>query len=266
MNCEDIADLTPKYLSGELDRARAAAFDAHLKGCPECFYDLAQQARAEAAWHETALLEHSVIPAVDWSRVEQLVPEPAPPVAIQPVVRKHMPRARVIAVMSAAAALSLAVLGYLIVMGPEVAKVYANAARDHRQEIIEQHSRKWVKDPGPIAAMAERRGIPGATVLALAAQGYRLERGRLCLLGTRIFLHLVYSKDGSEFSVYLRASNGDPLPGAVLETSNGKPLHFCDENGEHVAGVESPRLMLVVVNHQSTDAALAFARFASTVL
>jgi len=267
MNCQDVAGLTPRYLSGELDRVRASDFDTHLKECPLCFYELARQARAEAALHESALGEVTGCPTFDWSDRGRFAEELS--LAEQPAApaqRRCMPRAWVIAVMGAAAVLLLAALGYRLLMGPAVAKVYANAARDHQQELVKQHSRKWVTDPAKIAAMAERRGIRGATVLALASQGYRLERARLCLLGTRIFLHLVYSKDGSEFSVYLREGNGDPLPGAVREMSNGKPLHFCDEASEHVAAVESPRLMLVVVNNQSADAALAFARFASTVL
>jgi len=265
MNCQDVASLTTRYLSGELDRVRASDFDTHLKDCPGCFYELARYARAEAASHESALGEVTGVPSVDWGSRDHFAEELASVNRRDGRQHKPMPRLRVIAVMGAAAVLLVVALGYRVLMGPGVTRVYANAARDHQQEVVGQHSRKWLSDPRDIVALAERRGIPGTAVLALASQGYQLERGRLCLLGTRVFVHLVYSKGGSDFSVYLRAGNGDVLPGAIQESVNGKRLHFCDERGEHVAAVESPQLMMVVVNHQSADAALDFARFASSV-
>ncbi len=50
----------------------------------------------------------------------------------------------------------------------------------------------------------EARAYPASAIAALGTTGYRLERARLCFLKKQIFLHLVYTKDGSQFSVYLR--------------------------------------------------------------
>ena len=237
MTCTELAELSPSYLSGELDNRRAAILDAHLKTCPGCFEELQRQARGRAAGRSR-----------------------------QAGVRPHRPRPWVIAVMSAAAMFLLAVLGSLVLMGPQGGRVYAAAARDHRLEIAEQQPRRWVAGPAQIAAMAERRGVPGSAVLALSAQGYHLERGRLCFVGPRVFVHLVYSGDGHEFSVYLRGRGTGALPGAIRETVNSAPLRVADEGIQHVASVETSRLTVLIVDDQSADAALRFARFASTVL
>jgi anti-sigma factor RsiW len=235
--CMELAELSPLYLSGELDSRRAAALDAHLKRCPRCFEELRRQAQLSAARRER-----------------------------QTGVRPHRPRPWVLAVASATAMFLLAALGSLVLMGPQLGRVYASAAQDHRREIGERQPRRWVSGPAQIAALAERRGVPGSAVLALSAQGYHLDRGRLCFVGRRVFVHLVYSGDGHEFSVYLRGRGTDPLPGAIRETVNGALLRVADEGSQHVASVETSRLTVLIVVDQSPDAALRFARFASTVL
>lgn len=235
--CQDLAELSPLYLSGELDNRRAAILDAHLKKCPECLEELRRKAQMSAPGNKSLA-----------------------------GLRPHRPRPWVIAVMSAAAMFLLAALGSLVLMGAQGGHVYAAAARDHRREIGERQPRRWVANPAKIAALAERGGVPGSAALALSAQGYHLERGRLCFVGRRVFVHLVYSVDGHEFSVYLRRRVTDPLPGAIRETVNGAPLRVADEGSQHVASVQTSRLTVLIVDDQSPDAALRFARFASTVL
>ena len=264
MNCTDIATLAPLYLSGELDRTRATAFDTHLKTCPQCFAELARQARLDAALGESMLSEGVDAAAIDRRVRERIAAESA--AKVQPTPPKQAPRRWVIAVMGAAAVLLLTALGYRLLMGPEVVRVYAEAARDHRREVVEQQPRKWVSDPAQITATAEQRGVPRSVVLALAGQGYHLERGRLCFVGRRVFVHLVYSSAGHEFSVYLRQRNAEALPGAIRETANDNPLRVSNEGSQYVASVETARLTVLVVNDQSAGAALDFARFASTVL
>ena len=70
MNCPDISELAPLYLAGELDRPRAAQFDAHLKTCPECFRELETQSRLDVRLREVLLAEE-----VDVVRVNRRVRE-----------------------------------------------------------------------------------------------------------------------------------------------------------------------------------------------
>ncbi|HEX5229732.1 MAG TPA: hypothetical protein VFW44_18595 [Bryobacteraceae bacterium] len=82
--------------------------------------------------------------------------------------------------------------------------VCSAAVLDHQREIVQGEPREWLTDLTAIQALAQKQNVAGSEVIALQNTGYRLERARLCLLQKQIFLHLVYSRDGHEFSVYLR--------------------------------------------------------------
>jgi hypothetical protein len=74
----------------------------------------------------------------------------------------------------------------------------------------------------------------------------------LCFLRKQIYLHLVYTKDGSEYSVYLRPRSSEPLGDAVREAKVGP---------EDTAYFRSHRLtaVFVALQPQAPDV-LAFAR------
>lgn len=264
MTCDEIAGLAPLYITGELDARLSAEFDAHLKTCPACMRELERQARLDARLREVVLAEESNATRVD-RRVRELIAaesEGKPLPQLQPG-----PRRWAVAVIGVAAVtLVLAAVGYRTLPGQQVVRVYADAARDHRIEIVQQQPRPWLTDPAQIAALAEQQGIAPSAVSALASGGYHLNRAKLCFLDHRIFLHLVFSDGVQEFSVYLRQRDAKALPGPVREIANGKPLCTSDLDNEHVASIETPYLTALVVTDRSSDAALNFARFASAVL
>jgi hypothetical protein len=125
------------------------------------------------------------------------------------------------------------------------------AVQDHQREIVNGEPRHWLTDLSAIQLMAERQGVPGAALAALAKTSYRLERARLCFLQKRIYLHLVYSKDGAEYSVYLRPRINDPA--------------FSDSvrSADHVAYFETPSLTAVFVGRADAQ---AFAQAGAAVL
>jgi hypothetical protein len=82
------------------------------------------------------------------------------------------------------------------------------AAQDHQTEIVKGEPRKWLSDPAAIQSLADKQHVPVSAIAALATTGYRLERGRLCFLKKQIYLHLVYSGNGREYSVYLHPAAG----------------------------------------------------------
>jgi len=263
MNCGDIRRLAPFYITGELDAPRAAEFDAHLKDCLSCMRELERQARLDARLREVILAEETNVTRVD-RRVRELIAaeaEGTPVPQLQP-----RPRRWALATMGIAAALLLAATGYRTLLGTHVARVYADAATDHRLEIVQQEPRSWLTDSSQIAALAAGQGIPASAVTALASGGYRLGRAKFCWLDGRVFLHLVFSGGGQEFSVYLRQRDDNPLPGPAREISNGRTLCASDLGKEHVASIETAHLMAMIVTDQSAEAALSFARFASAVL
>lgn len=132
------------------------------------------------------------------------------------------------------------------------------AARDHNYEIVNGAPREWLSDPAAILSLAAQQGVPSTAIAALATIGYRWEGGRLCSLNKQIFLHLTYSKDDLELSVYLRPGGPQsPVDRAVHEASVGT---------EDLAYFQTDRLTAVFVAEHSPAEALAFARAAARVL
>jgi hypothetical protein len=141
--------------------------------------------------------------------------------------------------------------------------VYADAAADHRSEIVERHWRPWLTDPAAIASLADRSGIEPRLVLAIAPPGYHLARAKRCALNHRAFLHLVYSDGAREFSAYLRPT--DAQAPAELGQSVASP-YMKDFGAEHTGCVETPRVTAVIVTDESADSTRELARFAGAAL
>jgi hypothetical protein len=104
----------------------------------------------------------------------------------------------------------LALAGYSFVKrGPGV---YAELARDHRREVVEQQPRRWRTEPAEIAALAKRYGVSAAMVSGFAPAGYRLEHAKTCAMGGQPILHLVYTNGSKQFSLYVRQRSGEKAP------------------------------------------------------
>jgi hypothetical protein len=204
-------------------------------------------------------------PELDQRLRAAILAEPMDTVALDARIRGQLDRGPIrrgkwIAAAGIAAILAIAVGGYVLLPNRGSAVMCSDAARDHRIEVVESGRRNWLMDAASIDALAAKRGLPGAGAEAIAPPGYRLERGKLCRLGGRVFLHLVYSDGAHEFSFYLR----DSVPS---ETLLGTPRAMAglklDLNAEHVAQVESSRFTALVVTDESRDAARDIAHFAS---
>lgn len=261
MTCKEAAELAPLYLSAELDRPRAAHVDAHLKSCPDCMREFERQAQMDARLREEVLAE-----PLDATNFERRVRERLAGEAGMNAGPVPMRRRWALAAAVAAAVLLITGLGYRILLGSHVPRVYADAAFDHKLEVTDHGPRKWLTDPAQIAALAERRGIAGSAPSALSTNGYQLERGKLCFLDGRVFLHLVYSSGSGEFSVYLRQRGNESLPGRIHETENGRSLRELNPGSAHVASFQTDNLTVVVVTDQPGQAALQMARFAASAL
>jgi hypothetical protein len=171
-------------------------------------------------------------------------------------IRKRIRRPRVaLWLASIAACIAILIAAFF---RPQTPPLCVAAAEDHRREIAEGEARPWLTEIAAIQSLAEKQGVPGSAIRALGTTGYGLERARLCFLKKQIFLHLVYTKDAEEFSVYLRPRGSDsPFDGAVRQTSVG---------AEDLAYFETDRLTAVFVDERSKAQAAAFARAGARVL
>ncbi len=249
MNCTDIWQLAPLYLSGELDSARTEQFAAHLRTCDACAREIGQQQAFDSLLQAGVLSEP--IDSATVERVER---------AVERMVRRSIAaesRRRVLAVAGIAATLAVAAFGIRMASRAAratIAPIYTAAAFDHRIEIVDGQPRKWFTDPAAIEGLARSQGIAESAVYALAPAGYRLAKAKVCLLDGRLFLHLVYANAAGNVSLYLR------------RTDRVRSVHAETRGKEHVAGFQEHQLTAVVVTEQPGDAAERLARTAFAIL
>jgi len=264
MDCNQLSELAPLYLSGELDRKRAGAIDAHLRSCPSCLREVEIQAHLDARMREAIAGERVDATAVErWIRA-RIAAEPRAEVAS--ISRRPSRRRWIGAAMGIAAVLLLIAAGYLGLLSRHVARVYADAAQDHQFEVVEQRPRPWLLDRAAISALAQGQGIAASAPFVISSGPYHFERAKLCFLDGRIFFHGVYSDGTQEFSVYLRVRGAEPLPGSPREIDNGRILHASTLGAEQVASFQTKSLTVMVVSDRHSGDALQVARFAATAL
>jgi hypothetical protein len=148
-------------------------------------------------------------------------------------------------------------LSYRMFRKEQTPPICLAAAQDHEREIVNGEARPWLSDMPAIESLAAKQGVPASAIAALGSTGYRLERARLCFLKKQIFLHLVYTRDGGEFSVYLRPRGGEPLGNSVQQAEIGL---------DNLAYFQMHGLTAVFVAHQPGPDVVAFARAGATVL
>lgn len=227
MNCRDI-----------LESAQAEQVAEHVRICPSCARELAQQQAFDSLLRASILAE-----PVDCARVERNVRQ-----SIASQSRRWM-----FAAAGIAAVLLLA-LGIRAALALRTTPVFAAAARDHRLEIVDGQPRKWFTDRGAIEGLAGGQGVSASALEAIAPAGYRLAKGKLCRLDGQFFLHLVYVNGSENFSVFLRHADGS------------RTIHAETQGAEHVAGFQEHQLTTLIVTEQPGDAAERFARSAAAVL
>ena len=225
----------PLYWSGELERAERERFAAHVEACPQCEQELDAQAQVD-------------------TRLAAAVGGELPDAgSVQSRVRREIGRSvwrrRWIATGAIAAGLLVAFAGVTALRRPVPApRWYADAARDHRVEVVQGEPRRWRRDAGEIAALATQTRLTYEQVAGLAASGYSLERAKFCGLGGQRMLHLVFSDGSRRYSVYVGLHLGQDQVG---EERTGS---------EQVAGFATDRVRGVVVMAGTSADCAALAR------
>jgi len=175
-------------LSGELEEDRKVLFHTHLAECRSCAQQMQQQAAMDARLRKALCAGLPYAGEIERSVWRQIAQERSQ---------------RWILAAAAAALLIAAVMGFKM-LRPE--RLYADAALDHRQEVVEHQPRHWRTDPAEIDKLAASYQLHD--VAALAPAGYRLERAKMCRLDGRPALHLVYTNGSQEVSLFVRSRTG----------------------------------------------------------
>ena len=143
MNCQELTELSPLYLSGELDRARAAAFAAHLDACPDCARAVEFDTRLRQA-----VLAEPLDRKIDTEACDLRIRAQSPASSAsgesgwQPASRRR----------SSSAPSSTA---------PQRTPPRSTPPRRrmHRREVADHERRNWVAQPDQMSALASRLGI-----------------------------------------------------------------------------------------------------------
>jgi anti-sigma factor RsiW len=240
MNCREIEELAPLYLSGEIEEVEGALVRAHLAQCWNCALRMNQKIALDARLREAA----SQLPDAT---------------AVARSVRGHIgaERARRFLLMTAAAAVLIlaATLSYRALRPEPAGRLYADAALDHRLEVMEHQPRHWRSDPLEIEKLAARYELQN--VGALAPAGYRLEHAKMCGIDGKAALHLVFTNGSQEVSVFVRLRSGTAKRSAVRTVKVGS---------EQLAEIQTDRLEAVIATAGSSGECLRFARVAEGVL
>lgn len=239
MNCAEISEQTPLYLTHELSGPEVRAFEMHLDGCHRCAEEIELQVSIDARLRASVGSE---------------IPEAA---ELETAVRRQIrliSMARRRRFMAAAAAVVLCIAGSAWWF-TRVPQIYADAARDHQAEVVEHQPRRWRAELTEVDALAARFGLPASAVAALGPSGSKLVHAKICRLDGVPVLHLVYKSGTREISLFVRRNDA----GAATNT----PVLL---GQEYIDAFRTVRFSAIVVAASSRTDCLHFAQAAAAVL
>jgi anti-sigma factor RsiW len=264
MKCNQVSELSPLYLAGELDGDRAAQFDEHLRTCSSCSAEVGQLKDWDALLREGVLADEVDPSAIDRSVRQTIQVQDQAKGESRPTVPSY--RSWIFAAAAIAVFALIGAFGYRHWFSGPISPVYAAVAQDHQVEVVQHARRPWVSDAAVIQLMAARQGVSETAFSALAPANYHLEHAKVCPLDGNIYLHLVYTDGAHELSVFRHQGEMAPLPGSARGSANGKLLHAVSVGPDYLAGFQSGSLTALVVTDQSAPVALAAARSVASVL
>ena len=223
MNCRELRSLTPLYLSGEMDGETRGRFAAHLAACPACGREIEEQALVDERLAKALLGE-----SPDTTRIERAVRRRIAGVQSR---RRWMARGAI-----AASALAAITGTYGLWRLTSAPRWYADAARDHRAEVVDRQPRRWRSGAAEIETLAEQNGLSFAQASGLAPEGYWLEHAKTCGIDGQRMLHLVFTNGTQEYSIYVGPHR-----------SGTEGVRMARRNSEQVAGFETGRFRALVV-------------------
>jgi len=232
MNCGEIDELMPLWLSGELAPDVREAFALHLAGCRDCAAELREQRDHDAGLRDA--MEHE-------AERDLAVSQGLEATVMGQIGQGRSRRLAWPAFAVAAAAVAAAVLATAPKHTPANPAIFADAARDHAVEVIRKGPRHWRTEPAEISALETAQGISATEVQAVEATGYRLQRAKICRLGGKAYLHLVYAQAGREFSVYMRVRSDSSLPDDASAAGSLQLASFTRGRVQAVIVTDAPR-------------------------
>ncbi|MER3428293.1 MAG: hypothetical protein C4334_09355 [Pyrinomonas sp.] len=251
MNCQDVKELIPLYLSGELDRDRRAALEGHFPACERC----ARLLEADRWADEVVRRSCGAVP-VD----SQLV------IAR---VKRHMKRSgsrwlpspdlgfKRLAFAACGLSLMVALALFFVVRLTRETSLLEAAAEHHRHEVIEREPRDWYEGETGARSFLAAKLARDEVVDLVEGTGFKLVRARECnLLGDR-YAHLVFADGKRDLSVLINLRTDREAPEEVR-------VRIASLSGVRVAEVRVAARTMILVGGVSHDEAVRLATAAAT--
>jgi hypothetical protein len=191
-------------------------------------------------------------PEIDSRLRDAYAEEPVESSGLEIALQKEigrLQRRRLAQQFTGAAAVCAVVFGsYWVVRPTPEPRLFADAARDHRIEVVQKASRHWRTADTDVDTLIARFGVRRQR---LVLPGYQLLRAKVCMLDGRRVLHLVYTDLSAEYSLFL------------MPDVTAIPLTESSDGAERVAGFHSGRASGLVVGDGSPQDCRRFAKMVS---
>lgn len=235
MNCGNVQDLLPLYLSGELGGEDLAAVQLHLQACESC----SKAVSADRELDDTlraAILENSP----DVSEVLLCVHDRMATTRWKRML--HFPSVH--AVVLVASVVLVAILGLSVFRAHQAQRKTAlDAANDHYSDLVLSRHPDWAYQPQDVAHFMKEQFAQQDLLAVITPTGASFEKVRLCNLGGTQYAHFVFRSGSTETSVFL-------LPNANLRNRHDS-VHLADAgHGLEVSGFSSADMTGMVVGNK----------------
>jgi anti-sigma factor RsiW len=234
MNCTEFAEWTGPWLSGEIEPAERAAFEAHRATCAACKDDLARTIASDEWVRRTA---------------EADMPDPA---AVLHRTRLAMARRTAVRRWLAAAAAVVLALGSAayIRSSSDPARIFVAAARDHKTEVMQGKPRRWRTSDAEIDLLLRQYQLSPTELAQLMPAGFQVEKAKQCGVDGTPALHLVLSDGSRSMSIYVEPQGSRITAG----TENMDGVEVASFRGQKISGIvvaASPELCAEAVRRLS---------------
>jgi len=243
----------PLFLSGELDGQISAVFERHIETCANCRKEMNLQKNYDNFLRE-AFTEETLETSALRERVRQQIRAAEQPRTSWwkiPQMRFGFAAAALLIVLCAAI--------FYFIAKQNQPTIYAGVARDYTEDVMEQMPKQgWHDGENEAVEYARQQFGDENVAVALAPEGYRLVRTRVCNPAGKPFVHLIYDNGERQISFYVQ-KRSDELPGKPVEIINNQSFYAERIKSVEIAAFQSTRFTVLLASDLPREESLRLA-------
>ena len=252
MRCSEVEQKAAMYFSHELESGESTDFLTHLKLCASCAEAVEKQGELDNLVRSSILDQRLETRSLEMRILEGI--EKAPAIERWIWLRRNI---RVVA-LAAGVLFVLGLLSLLPIQRVNLA-LYADAAVDHRVEVVNKAVIRWTSNPEDLSRMSMRVAGEVVRPQALSPDAYHFSRARVCSLQGKRYLHLVYTDGIHELSLFVSRQDRGRLS-ELASRFGRKEVNAESVTDISVASFHNKKLIFLVVAEQPKDAVYSLAK------